>query len=85
MADEKQHTVAEMLDVLRGMGYKPRWNPEMKSIEFYYFGHKIIYYVRKKWFQGKGLVAGRGFDKMVSQLIPYEVTIIKNKKVRKEI
>ena len=56
------------LKTLRNLGYKPRWNPDINTITFYYFGNKVTFYTKKQYFNGKGLEPGFGFDNLVDQL-----------------
>lgn len=65
--DNEDH-VGTVLATLRELGYKPHWNPDIKSVSFYYFGNKVTYYTKKQYFNGKGLEPGFGFDNLVDQL-----------------
>ena len=65
---DQPNIIGDMLNSLRELGYKPKWNPDMKSITFFYFGNKVTLFVRKQYFNGKGLAPGFGFDKLISQL-----------------
>ena len=44
---DKRNIIGDMLNSLRELGYKPKWNPDMKSITFFYFGNKVTLFVRK--------------------------------------
>ena len=56
------------LQSLRELGFKPRWNPEQKSLTFYYFGNKCTFFPKKGYYNGKGLMPGFGLDSLLEQL-----------------
>lgn len=61
-------SIGAALQSLRELGYKPRWNPEQKSLTFYYFGNKCTFFPKKGYYNGKGLTPGFGLDSLLEQL-----------------
>lgn len=60
--------VGAFLQSFRDLGYKPKWNPENRSVTFYYFGNKVTFFPKKQYFNGKGLRPGFGIDNLLYQL-----------------
>lgn len=52
---------------IEGYGYEITYQDETR-IEFYFKGHKVLFYPYSGWFTGKTIRDGRGIEKLLKQL-----------------